>query len=67
MGELPAVELISGAFYWVKPTYGDDADTWVVARWQNGSFWVGNRDIAPSAISGPIPTPAQGDVGGDQL
>jgi len=64
MGELPTVALVDEAFYWIKPAYGDNADRWTVARWHVGSFWgVDGREIRPSVISGPIPGPAQGDVG----
>lgn len=61
MGDLPlpAVELVEDAFYWVAPAYGDDADTWVVARWSVGSFWFGKREVPPRLIVGPIPPPSQ--------
>lgn len=59
MSELPTVELIEGAFYWVAPKYGDHADTWIVARWEVGSFWLGRNEVPPRLIVGPIPAPAQ--------
>lgn len=44
--------------YWVKPRYGDSAGLWTVATWEVGCFWgVGGQEVAPSAISGPIPRP----------
>lgn len=57
MPDLPTVELIEGALYWVKHRY-EDPETWTVAKWEHGCFWgLSGKEFLARVISGPIPAP----------
>ena len=66
MSDAPTVELIENAFYWIKPSYGKDADRWTVAKWEVGFFWgLSGSEVTPKVISGPIPNPLGNAEAGD--
>lgn len=57
MADLPTVELIDNAFYWIKPKH-EPQPLWTIAKWEVGSFWgLDGKEVTPSVISGPIQAP----------
>lgn len=49
------IELIEERYYWVREEDGE----WAPLRWSSIGFWKGQRQIYPTAISGPIEPPEE--------